>query len=100
MQERPSCPTSIHGSSWWAAIASFAAASAYSLVVAWLAAIGERTGWADGVILGLGLWVALAVILPISSVVHENVSWRLAALHAGDWLVKLLLIAVSVTVWH
>jgi hypothetical protein len=39
-------------------------------------------------------------MLLISSVVHENVAWRLAALHAGDWLVKLLLIAVIVTVWH
>jgi hypothetical protein len=28
----------------------------------------------------------------------ENVPWRLAALHAGDWLVKLLLVAVIVTV--
>jgi hypothetical protein len=34
------------------------------------------------------------------SVFHENVPWRLAALHAGDWLVKLLVIAVIVGVWH
>ena len=26
------------------------------------------------------------------SVVHEKVPWRLAAIHSGDWLVKLLLI--------
>jgi hypothetical protein len=29
-------------------------------------------------------------------VVHEKVSWQLAAIHAGDWLVKLLLIATVV----
>jgi hypothetical protein len=33
-------------------------------------------------------------------VVHENVPWKLAALHAGDWLAKLLIIAVIVSVWR
>jgi hypothetical protein len=28
--------------------------------------------------------------------VHEKVPWQLAAIHAGDWLVKLLLIATVV----
>jgi len=32
-------------------------------------------------------------------VVHENAPWKLAAIHAGDWLVKLLLVAVIVTAW-
>jgi hypothetical protein len=71
-----------------------------AFVVAWLAAIGGLTGWTDGLLLGLGLWAAFPVMLLISSVVHENVSWKLAALHAGDWLVKLLIIAVIVTVWR
>jgi hypothetical protein len=85
---------------WLVPVVEVAEGLVIALVVAWLAAIGERTGWTDGVILGLGLWVAFPVMLLISSVVHENVAWRLAALHAGDWLVKLLLIAVIVTVWH
>jgi hypothetical protein len=71
-----------------------------AFVVAWLTAIGSLAGWGDGLILGLGLWVAFPVMLLISSVVHENVSWKLAALHAGDWLVKLLIIAVILTVWR
>ena len=44
-------------------------------------------------------WVGFPVILLLGSVVHEKVPWRLAVLHAGDWLVKLLLIAVIVGVW-
>jgi Protein of unknown function (DUF1761) len=71
-----------------------------AFVVAWLAGIGHLTSWSDGVILGLALWIAFPAMLLTSSVVHENVSWRLAALHAGDWLVKLLVIAVIVTVWR
>jgi Protein of unknown function (DUF1761) len=69
-----------------------------ALSVAWLAAVGDLVGWTDGVVLGLALWAAFPVMLLSSSVVHENVAWKLAALHAGDWLVKLLLIAVIVTV--
>jgi hypothetical protein len=30
----------------------------------------------------------------------ENTPWRLAALHAGDWLVKLLVVSVIVSVWQ
>ena len=47
---------------------------------------------------------ALTLIFPfmilLGSVVHENVPLMLAAIHAGDWLVKLLLIAVIVGVWR
>ncbi len=39
-------------------------------------------------------------MLLAGSVIWENVPWKLAALHAGDWLVKLLVIAVIVSVWH
>ncbi len=46
--------------------------------------------------LGLGLWGAFPVVLLTGSVVHEKVPWQLAAIHAGDWLVKLLLISVTV----
>jgi hypothetical protein len=46
--------------------------------------------------LGLGLWGAFPVVLLTGSVVHEKVPWQQAAIHAGDWLVKLLLISVTV----
>jgi hypothetical protein len=52
------------------------------------------------VLLGLVLWIAFPVVLLIGSVTHEKVAWQLAAIHAGDWLVKLLVIAVIVTVWR
>jgi len=68
-------------------------------VVAGIAAGIGITGWPPAVLLGLALWVGFPVILLLGSVVHEKVPWRLAALHAGDWLVKLLLIAVIVGVW-
>jgi hypothetical protein len=33
-------------------------------------------------------------------VLHEGVPWRLAALHAGDWLLKLVAIALIVGLWR
>jgi hypothetical protein len=32
--------------------------------------------------------------------IHENVPWRPAVIHAGDWLAKLLVVAVIVSVWQ
>lgn len=68
-------------------------------VVAALVALGGVEGWAAGALLGLVLWVGFPVVLLTGSVVHEKVPWRLAALHAGDWLLKLVLVSVVLSVW-
>ena len=49
--------------------------------------------------LGALVWVFPAMNL-LDFVAHENVSLMLAAIHAGDWLVKLLLMAVIIGVWR
>ena len=54
--------------------------------------------WKGAVRLGALVWVFPAMIL-LGSVVHENVPLMLAAIHAGDWLVKLLLMTVILSVW-
>lgn len=46
------------------------------------------------------LWVAFPVVLLTGSVTWEKVPLATAALHAGDWLVKLLLIALAVGALH
>jgi len=40
------------------------------------------------------------VIILTGSVLWENTPWKVAAIHAGDWLVKLLVISVIVTLWR
>jgi hypothetical protein len=50
--------------------------------------------------LAIALWVAFPVVLLTGSVTQENVPWRLAAIHAGDWLAKLIVISVVVAVWR
>jgi hypothetical protein len=69
-------------------------------VVAGLAAEGEIDGLAGGLCLGLALWVGFPVVLWAGAMVHERTPWKLAAIHAGDWLAKLVAVAAIVAVWQ
>ena len=68
-------------------------------VVAGLADLVGMVDFARALLLGLALWIAFPVMILAGSVIHENVPPKLAAIHAGDWLIKLVLIAVIVAVW-
>jgi hypothetical protein len=57
-------------------------------------------GWAGAALLGLALWIGIVVVLLTGSVYHEKVPVKLAAIHAGDWLLKLVVIAIIVGVWQ
>lgn len=70
-----------------------------AVAVAGLAAGLGLDGLAQGLLLGLGLWVAFPVVLLLGSVIHERVPPPLAAIHAGDWLLKLAVAATLVTLW-
>jgi len=69
-------------------------------VVAGLASQGEIDAWTGGLVLGLALWLGFPFVLWVGAVIHENTPVRLAAIHGGDWLAKLLLVAVIVAVWQ
>jgi hypothetical protein len=63
----------------------------------------ERLGvsnWFIAAHFGLLLWIAFPVVLLTGSVIWENVPVKVAAIHAGDWLVKLLVIPIILSVWH
>jgi hypothetical protein len=69
-------------------------------VVAWLAARMDVTDWSGGLQLGLVAWLGFAAMLLTVSVLWENVAPRLAAIHAGDWLLKLATVGVLVGAWQ
>lgn len=52
--------------------------------------------------LGLGaiLWIGFPMVLWTGAVMWEKIPPRLAAIHSGDWLIKLLLVAAIVTLWN
>ena len=71
-----------------------------AFVVAWLAGEIAVDDWAQAALLGFVLWIGFPVILLIGSVYHEKVPMKLAAIHAGDWLLKLVVIAIIIGVWQ
>lgn len=81
----------------WVAPVELARSATVATAVAVLA---QRTGTrrlAGALRLATGLWVAFPAVLLTGSVVHEKVPWKLAAIHGGDWLLKLALISAVVT---
>ena len=69
-------------------------------VVACISCGLELTEPGEAVLLALGLWIAFPAMLLMGSVMWDQVPVKLAAMHAGDWLLKLLIITVLVTVWR
>jgi hypothetical protein len=82
----------------WKYAAELARCLVLAAVVAGLAAEGGIDGWLGGAGLGLALWVGFPLVLWSGAMLHEATPLRLAAIHAGDWLAKLLLIGVIVSV--
>ena len=56
--------------------------------------------WSSGVLLGLALWTGFPVVLWVGAVVHERTPVRLAAIHSGDWLIKLLIVTTIAAAWR
>lgn len=75
-----------------------------SLVVAYVLArfvvLLGVVNWMGAVQLGVWLWIGFPAVLLAGSVIWDKAPWLLAAIHAGDWLVKLLLMTVILGVWR
>ena len=67
-------------------------------VVVGLASRAEVDEWTGGLLLGLVLWIGFPFVLWTGAIIHENTPVRLAVVHGGDWLVKLLLIGAIAAV--
>src|SRR2546427_5838871 len=68
-------------------------------VIARLVALLGVGTWMAAVPFGFLLWIGFPVIILTGSVLWENIPWKVAAIHAGDWLVKMLVIPIIVSVW-
>jgi hypothetical protein len=75
-----------------------------TLVVAYVFArfvmlLGVRD-WKRALRVGLWVWIGFPTMILLGSVAHENVPLPLAAIHAGDWLVKSLIMAIVPSLWR
>lgn len=71
-----------------------------AVVVAWLSDRIGTDGWGDALGVGLVLWLGFPAVLLSGSVLHERVPPKLAAIHAGDWLLKLLALGLILGLWR
>ena len=60
----------------------------------------DVVSWRGAVHVGAGLWLGFPATLLVGSVLWDNVKPKLALIHAGDWLVKLLFMTILLTVWR
>lgn len=67
---------------------------------AWVAHRAGLLALPGSLLLALVLWIAFPVVLLTGSIIWERVPWQTAAIHAGDWLLKLVLIAVALGLLH
>lgn len=69
-------------------------------IVAGLASELDLSKLTEGLGLGAILRIGFPVVLWTGAVMWEKIPPRLAAIHSGDWLIKLLLVAAIVTLWN
>jgi uncharacterized protein DUF1761 len=69
-------------------------------VVAGISAVIGVVDIGGAIALGLALWIGFPVVILAGSVVHERVPPALAAIHIGDWLLKLVVVSVIVALWR
>jgi hypothetical protein len=74
----------------------FARCFVLACVIARLMGLLGVTTWLIAIHSGFMLWIGFPLILLTGSVLWDNVPWKVAAIHAGDWLVKLLVIPLIV----
>ena len=84
----------------WQLAVEFLRGLVVAAVVAGLASQGDIDEWSGGLILGAVLWIGFPVVLWTGAVIHEKTPRKLAAIHAGDWLVKLLIVGLIVSTWQ
>jgi Protein of unknown function (DUF1761) len=83
----------------WKMLVELGRSAVVATLIALLVGALSITDLPGALALGLGLWVAFPVVLLVGSVIWDDVPPAMAALHAGDWLLKLLIIALIVTIW-
>jgi uncharacterized protein DUF1761 len=69
-------------------------------VLAYFVAHLGVTAWPAAIKFAVLAWIGFPVLLLAGSVMWENVPWKLAAIHAGDWLLKLVVMVIILSRWR
>ena len=56
--------------------------------------------WEGALRLAFLVWVGFPFMILTGAVLWDNRPWKFAAIHMGDWLMKLVMMAVILGMWH
>jgi thiosulfate reductase cytochrome b subunit len=84
----------------WKVLTEVVRTAVVAAAFAWIAHRAEDLNVSHALELALIMWVGFPLVLLTGSVIWEKVHPATAAMHAGDWLLKLLLIAVILGLLH
>jgi len=71
-----------------------------AIMLAYLIVQMEMTDWKRAVRLGFWLWLAFYAVQLTGAVIWDGRPWQLSAVHAGDWLMKMLFMSAALALWH
>lgn len=84
----------------WKVLTELVRTAVVATAFAWIAGQADLLALPGTLQLALLTWVAFPVVLLTGSITWERVPAVTAAMHAGDWLLKLLLVAVVLGLLH
>lgn len=96
----PESVADMHRAPAWKKLAELLRCLILALVLARLVSLYSSGDWWSALQLGVWLWIGFPVVLLSGSILWENTHWKIAAIHAGDWLGKLLLMTVILGAWR
>lgn len=68
-------------------------------VLAKLILILNLVQWKHTLKLVLLLWISFHAVGMIGAILWDNMQWQLGAVHAGDWLMKIIFMGIVLTKW-
>jgi tetrahydromethanopterin S-methyltransferase subunit D len=84
----------------WKKAAEFVRGFVVSFVVASLVEQFGVVDWKGALRLAVLVWIGFPFMILTGSVLWDNRPWKFAAIHSGDWLMKLVLMTVISGTWH
>lgn len=84
----------------WVLLAEFVRGLVIAYVLARLIKQTGVVGWKSALRLGLWVWIGFYAAIYFGAFIHEGMPWQLYVIHAGDGLVKILLMATILGTWH
>ena len=84
----------------WKMLGEFVRGLVVAYVLARFVVLLGVVDWKGAVQLGGWVWTGFPAMILVGSVMWDRRPPKLAAIHAGDWLVKILVMAVILGVWR